>query len=123
MSVEIYDALRDAGGVSEEKARKAAEAAAGIGDGFAAMDAKMDTKFAGVDAKFAGVDAKFAEVNAKLDTLAQQLDRLADMPQRMAKLEGIASNQPSVWQMITFIAASQVTLLGFTFLILRFAAK
>ncbi len=50
MSVEIYDALRDAGGVSEEKARKAAEAVAGVGDRLAAMDAKMDIKFAAVDA-------------------------------------------------------------------------
>ena len=83
----------------------------------------MDVKFAAVDAKFAGVDAKFAEVSAKLDAMARQLDRLADMPQRMAKLEGIASNQPSVWQMITAIAASQVTLLGFTSLILRYAPK
>ncbi len=41
----------------------------------------------------------------------------------MAKLEGMASNQPSVWQMITFIAASQATLLGLAFLILRFAPK
>ncbi len=39
MSVEIYDALRDAGGVSEEKARKAAEAVAGIGGSLAAIDA------------------------------------------------------------------------------------
>jgi hypothetical protein len=35
----------------------------------------------------------------------------------------MVSNLPSTWVMITTIAASQVTLLGFTFLILRYAPR
>lgn len=43
--------------------------------------------------------------------------------QRSARLEGVAANLPSTRVMLTAIAASQVTLLGFTFLILRCAPK
>jgi hypothetical protein len=44
MLTEVYDALRDAQGVSEEKARKAAEAVAAFDSRFA----KIETELAGV---------------------------------------------------------------------------
>ena len=103
MTSEIHDALRDAQGVPEDEARRAAEVVVGFGD------------------RLAAINTKLAVSDGKLDGVVRQLDFRADMPRRMVRLEGMSSSQPSVWQMITFIAARQATLLGLAFL--RYAVK
>lgn len=59
MISEVYDALRDAQGVSEEKARKAAEAVANFENRFVTIERKID----GLDQK---IDLKIEEVRGTL---------------------------------------------------------
>jgi uncharacterized protein (UPF0335 family) len=66
---------------------------------------------------FAGVRQQMAENDRQLRAL------VGGVEQRLSRLEGIVGNLPSTWVMLTAIATSQVMLLGFTFLILRYAAK
>jgi archaellum component FlaC len=64
-----------------------------------------------------GIRQQMAENDRQLRGL------VGGVEQRLARLEGVVANLPSTWVMLTAIAASQVALLGFTFLILRYAPK
>jgi hypothetical protein len=66
---------------------------------------------------FTALRQQVAENDKQLRTL------IGGVEQRLARLEGVVANLPSTWVLLTAIATSQVTLLGFTFLILRYAAK
>ena len=67
--------------------------------------------------EFTGIRQQMAENDKQLRAL------VGGVEQRLSRLEGVVGNLPSTWVMLTAIATSQVTLLGFTFLILRYAAK
>jgi hypothetical protein len=66
MVTELYDALRDAQGVSDEKARKAAEAMANYDDQFSGLERKID----GVDRK---IDLVQSTLERKIDALRAEL--------------------------------------------------
>ena len=66
---------------------------------------------------FSGIRQHMAENDKQLRSL------IGSVVERLARLEVVVANLPSTWVMLTAIAGSQVTLLSFTFLILRCAGK
>jgi hypothetical protein len=91
----------------------------------------VDHRFERSDDRLGRLEADVKEIKADIKGLDQRaggeikgLDqRMGGIEQRLARLEGMISNLPSTWVMLTAIAASQVTLLGFTFPILRYAPR
>jgi hypothetical protein len=85
----------------------------------------VDHRFERFDDRLGRLEADMKEIKADLKALDQRLsgEIKGGIELRLARLEGMVSNPPSTWVMITAIAASQVTLLGFTFLILRYAPR
>lgn len=65
MLSEVYDALRDAQGVSDEKARRAAEAISAFDNRF--TDIKGD--ISGLRGEFTGLKVEFADLRGEVRTL------------------------------------------------------
>ena len=80
----------------------------------------IDHRFERFDDRLGRLEADVKEIKGDIKSFDQ---RLGGVEQRLARLDGIVANLPSTWVMLTAIAASQVTLLGFTFLILRYAPR
>lgn len=95
------------------------------------MSDVIDQRFERFDDRIGRLEDDVKEIKGDLKAFRQQMAEndkqlralVGGVEQRLARLEGVVANLPSTWVMLTAIAASQVTLLGFTFLILRYAAK
>ena len=77
MVTEIYDALRDAQGVSDEKARKAAEAVAAFDQRFVTVERRLDETKAAPERKIdetkSGIELKIEEVKGSLRVMQWML--------------------------------------------------
>ena len=84
----------------------------------------VDHRFERFDDRLGRLEADVKEIKADIKELGRRLGgEIKSVEQRLARLEGVVSNLPSTWVTLTAIAASQVTLLGLAFLILRYAPR
>jgi hypothetical protein len=82
MISEVYDALKDANGVSDEKARKAAEAVAQFDTRFNELNARLNELKTSVDARANQTDLRIEALSGRVNLVQWQL---------IAVLGGVAS--------------------------------
>ena len=104
MVTEIYDALRDAQGVSDDKARKAAEAVAAFEHRFVSIERKLDETRVSVERR---IDDTKASLDRRIDETRTSLDRRIDDTKAELKLD-IADVKGSLrvmqWMLGTLVA-------------------
>lgn len=128
MMTELYDALRSAEGVSDEQARRAAEAVAAFDARFNGLERRID-QFQGdverrfdhvqaeMERRFDAVDRRFGEVETKLerriDSVQTALERRIDTLKADTdlKIEDLRSSMRVMQWMLATLVAGMAALL------------
>jgi hypothetical protein len=85
---------------------------------------RFDDRLGRVESDIKELKTDIREMRGEIKDMDRRLSgEVGGVAQRLARLEGMVSNLPSTFVFVTTLITSQVTLLGFTFLILRYAPK